>query len=179
MKQADMSERDEEQLESRFGVLDDPAEEQRAERVEKAAEEARAAAAYAVFRWKGQPLAPLTVSRATLYWRLRAASNPAPPDEVMRHPELFLPQAIQLYFLLSHDVDELGELRADLPALQRRIDAWGDEQLDHTELAQLNELMLEILGTSTRTQAVARPDPHAAARREDDSGNVPSPETRP
>lgn len=70
---------------------------------------------------------------------------------------LFLPHALKLLYLCSHELQDWRHLRSDRAAFIEAIEEWAGEWVPRTRHAQAVELAVQILNDSTVNTAVQMP----------------------
>lgn len=91
-----------------------------------AAEKQREDAFHAVHQWRGKTLLPFSISRESLFFRLRAADDAPTIAQVMQTPMAWLQDAIRILFLCSHEPEDFAHLRGNNSAFLKSIDQWAE-----------------------------------------------------
>ena len=115
-------------------------------------------AAYAgTYHWRGQELLPFSMSRKSLWEKLCLHDLPLPP--VLEHAglEIYLPRAIKLIYLLTHDVASYRHLRASPGQFIEVIEAWQDEHTTAADTIDIVTLALDITNAASATIAIPAP----------------------
>ncbi len=113
-----------------------------------AAAKSREDAYAAVYQWNGVTLRPFSISRESIFYKLRAADDAPRLSQVLQNASAFLGDALRILYLCSHEPEAFEHLRSDSLAFLRAIERWADSNVTRDQATEATRIGLKIFNDS-------------------------------